>query len=315
MLALIAAPMFAQKDMVPSGQPGMLPPGQRPPILETVGVDEHLGLNIDLNLTFIAEDGSTVALKDLFHKGRPVVLDLIYYSCPGLCDLILNGQTQAMRQIPWTPGDQYEVVTISIDPKEKPDLASQKKQAQVGSYQRPAPGWHFLCDKDGNAKKLAEEIGYHYRYDPKQDQFAHASTIFILTPEGRIARYLYGYRFRPMDMRFALTEAAEGRSTLTVEKILLFCYHYDPVKHAYVMFAANFMKLGGAITVLLVGWFLYRMIRLERRRSAQFAANESASIRDRKAASDPLSRDSNGAANNTGSPNGPVNPNFREGIV
>ena len=296
MLALTgatAAISLAQKDMMPSGKPVELPPGQRPPILETVGVDEHLGRNVDLNLTFIAEDGSTVALKDLFHKGRPVLLDLIYYSCPGLCDLILNGQTQAMRQIPWTPGDQYEVVTISIDPKEKPDLASQKKQAQVGSYQRSAPGWHFLCDKDGNAKTLAEEIGYHYRYDPQQDQFAHASAIFILTPEGRIARYLYGTRFRPMDMRFALTEAAEGRSTLTVEKILLFCYHYDPVKHTYVMFATNFMKFGGAVTVLLVGWFLYRMIRMEKRRSAELAAANS------------VSRDRNGA----------VQQNLREGTV
>jgi len=266
-LAAMALPVCAQKDAIPSGEPVNLPPGQRPPILESVGVDEHLGRNVDLNLAFIDENGHTVALKDFFHKGRPVLLDLIYYSCPGLCDLILNGQTAAMRQIPWTPGDQYEVVTISIDPKEKPELASQKKQAQVGSYQRPAPGWHFLCDKDGNAKRLSEQIGYRYRYDPQQDQFAHASAIFILTPEGRMARYLYGTRFRPMDMRFALTEAAEGRSTLTVEKILLFCYHYDPVKHTYVMFATNFMKLGGVLTVLLIGWFLYRMIRMERRRS------------------------------------------------
>ena len=267
-----ALPLCAQKDAMPSGEPVNLPPGQRPPILETVGVDEHLGRNVDLNLTFIDETGATVALKDFFHKGRPVLLDLIYYSCPGLCDLILNGQTAAMRQIPWTPGDQYEVVTISIDPKEKPDLATQKKQAQVGSYQRPAPGWHFLCDRNGNAKTLAEQIGYHYSYDPLQDQFAHASAIFILTPEGRMARYLYGTRFRPMDMRFALTEASEGRSTLTVEKILLFCYHYDPVKHTYVLFATNVMKLGGALTVLLLGWFLYRMIRMEKRRSAQLRA-------------------------------------------
>jgi protein SCO1 len=269
LIALLSIqPMCAQKDVVPSGQPGALPPGSRPPILETVGVDEHLGRNVDLGLTFIDENGTQVALKDFFHKGRPVILDLVYYSCPQLCNLILNGQTATMKEIPWTPGDQYEVVTITIDPKETVDLAQKKKAVQVGSYGKPAPGWHFLIDHDGNAKKLAEEIGFHYRYDPKQDQFAHAAAIFVLTPEGRIARYLYGVRFRPMDMRFALAEASENRTTMTVEKILLFCYQYDPGKHAYVLFAANFMRFGGALTVLLIAWFLLRMIRMEKRRSA-----------------------------------------------
>jgi protein SCO1/2 len=276
-IALAAMPLLAQKDMVPSGQPGALPPGQLPPILETVGVDEHLGRNIDLGYTFIDEEGRTVALKEFFHKSKPVILDLVYYSCPQLCNLILNGQTAAMRELPWTPGDQYEVVTITIDPHESVDLAQKKKAVQVGSYGKPAPGWHFLVDHDGNAKKLAEQIGFHYRYDPKQQQFAHAAAIFILTPEGRIARYLYGVRFRPMDMRFALAEASENRTTMTAEKILLFCYQYDPGKHAYVLFAANFMRAGGALTVLLVGWFLFRMIRMEKRRTAaRYAAEHSA---------------------------------------
>ena len=268
----LAQTMFAQKDVVPSGQPGALPPGERPPILETVGIDEHLGRNVDLSLTFIDENGATVALKDFFHKSRPVILDLVYYSCPQLCNLILNGQTATMKELPWTPGDQYEVVTITIDPKETVDLAQKKKAVQLGSFGKPAPGWHFLCDKDGNAKKLAEQIGFHYRYDSKQGQFAHAASIFILTPEGRIARYLYGVRFRPMDMRFALAEASENRTTMTVEKILLFCYQYDPAKHAYVLFAANFMRAGGALTVLIVAFFLYRMFRMEKRRAAELRA-------------------------------------------
>ncbi len=270
-IALLALPLWGQKDVVPSGQPGALPAGTRPAILETVDVKEKLGTNIDLNLTFIGEDGYPVPLKNFFHKGKPVLLDLVYYRCPQLCNLILNGQTTAMREIPWTPGDQYEVVTISIDPEETFDLARQKKLVQMGSLERPGASWHFLCDTDGNAKKLAEEIGFHYRYDPKQEQFAHPAAIFILTPEGRVARYLYGVRFKPMDMRFALTEASVGRYTLTVERILLFCYQYDPNKHAYVLFAANLMKLGGALTVLIVGWFLWRMIRMEKKRSALLA--------------------------------------------
>jgi len=266
---MAVVPLLAQKDSLPSGNPGALPNGVRPPQLENVGVDEHLGRNIDLDLTFIAENGYPVALRDFFHKGKPVILDLIYYQCPMLCNLILNGQAQVMREIPWNPGDQYEVVTISIDPNESFDLARKKKETYLASFNRPASGWHFLCDKDDNAKKLAEQIGYHYRYDPVQDQFAHPASIFILTPEGKLARYLYGTRFRPMDVRFALAEASEGRATMTVEKILLFCYHYDPKAQGYVMFASNVMKIGGALTVLLIGWFLWRMIKFERARTAR----------------------------------------------
>jgi protein SCO1/2 len=264
----LAASAFAQKDALPSGEPGRLPTGVRPPQLMGVGVDEHLGATIDLDLQFIAENGYPVALRDFFHRGKPVILDLIYYSCPMLCNLILNGQAQVMREIPWNPGEQYEVVTISIDPNESFDLARRKKASYIESLGKPG-SWHFLCDKDDNAKKLAEQLGYHYRYDPSQEQFAHPAAIFVLTPEGKIARYLYGTRFRPMDVRFALAEASEGRSTMTVEKILLFCYHYDPKSNGYVLFAANFMKMGGALTVLLIGWFLWRMIKFEKSRSAR----------------------------------------------
>ena len=268
-ILLLALPAFAQKDTIPSGQPGSLPVGARPVQLENVGVDEHLGRNIDLSLTFIAENGYPVALKEFFHKDKPVILDLIYYSCPMLCNLILNGQTQVMKEIPWNAGDQYEVVTISIDPHESFDLARRKKETYLGTLNRPAAGWHFLCDNDGNAKKLAEEIGFHYRYDPLQEQFAHAASIFILTPEGRIARYLYGTRFRPMDVRFALAEASEGRTSMTIEKLLLFCYKYDPNKHTYVVFAATVMRIGGALTVLIIGLFLWRMFLGERKRAAR----------------------------------------------
>ena len=266
LLMIVASVAFAQKDRVPTGQPGTLPPGVRPPQLEGVGVDEHLGRPVDLNLQFIAENGYPVALKDYFKQGKPVILDLIYYSCPMLCNLVLNGQTQVMKEIPWTPGNEYEVVTISIDPQERFDLARKKKETYLATFGRPA-SWHFLTDNDGNAKKLAEQIGYHYRYDPSQEQYAHPASIFILTGDGKVSRYLYGTRFRPMDVRFALAEASENRTSLTKEKILLFCYQYDPGKHAYVLFAANIMKLGGALTVLIIGVFLWRMIRMERRRA------------------------------------------------
>ena len=266
LLALFILPAFAQKDRIPTGQPGPLPAGVRPPQLEGIGVDEHLGRAVDLNLQFIAENGYPVALKEFFGKGKPVILDLVYYQCPMLCNLVLNGQAQVMREIPWTPGTEYEVVTISINPQESFDLSRRKRETYLDSFGRPAT-WHFLCDKDDNAKKLAEQIGYHYRYDPTQDQFAHPAAIFILTPEGKISRYLYGARFRPMDVRFALAEASENRTSMTVEKVLLFCYQYDPGKHAYVIFATNIMKIGGALTILAVGWFLFRMFRMEKQRA------------------------------------------------
>jgi protein SCO1/2 len=262
----LATSAFGQKDRVPDGNPGSLPVGQRPPQLEGVGVDEHLGRAVDLNLEFIGENGYPVKLKEFFNQGKPVILDLIYYSCPMLCNLVLNGQTQVMKEIPWTPGKEYEVVTISIDPQERFDLAKQKNETYLNTFGRPAT-WHFLTDSNDNAKKLAEQIGYHYRYDPTQEQFAHPASIFILTPEGKIARYLYGTRFRQMDVRFALAEASDGRTSLTKEKILLFCYQYDPAKHAYVLFATNIMKLGGALTVVIIGLFLWKMFRMERARS------------------------------------------------
>ncbi len=258
--------LLAMGAMCAHGQykPTSLPSKTLPSNLDGVGIDEHLGRTIDLDLSFVAEDGQTVQLKDFFNKGRPVLLDLVYYTCPQLCTLILNGQASAMKQVPWTPGTEYEVVTISIDPHDDFNTAREKKASLLASYGRPAPGWHFLADHDDNAKKLAEQMGFHYRWDPRIGQFAHASAIMILTPAGKISRYLYGITFRPFDLRFAMTEASENRTTFSVEKVLLFCYHYDASEGKYVLFAENFMRAGGVLTVLLLGWFLFRMIRSDK---------------------------------------------------
>jgi protein SCO1 len=267
--AALVLPVIAQPRLDRYGVPGALPVGVRPAMLEGVGIEEHLGRQIDLNMTFTAENGYPVALKEYFHSGKPVILDLIYYSCPNLCTLILNGQTAAMREIlPWTPGKEYEVVTISIDPNESFDLARKKKAIYLSSFDHPAPGWHFLCDRDGNAKKLAEMIGFKYRWDERTQQFAHAGGIMILTPEGKMARYLYGASFHPRDLRFSLAEASENRTTMAVQKMLLFCYHYDPQAGGYVLFATNIMRAGGILTVLLIGFFLRRMYVAERKKNS-----------------------------------------------
>ncbi len=236
-----------------------------PAELEGVGVEEKLGVQIDLDLTFIAENGYPVPLRKYFQQGRPVILNLVYYSCPMLCTLILNGQVEALREIPWTPGAEYEILTISIDPSETYALARQKREMYLTSYERPAPGWHFLVDHQGNVKKLAEHVGFHYRYDEKRGQFAHASAIMVLTERGQVSRYLYGIKYRPRDLRLALTEASEGKIGSVLDRVMLFCYHYDPSSRSYTLFATNLMRAGGVLVVLVLGAVLFRLWRQERR--------------------------------------------------
>lgn len=239
----------------------------RPTMLEGVGVDEKVGRAIDLDLTFTAENGYQVPLRTYFSAGKPVILNLVYYKCPMLCNMVLNAQTQALRDIPWTPGNEFEVVTISIDPTEGFDLAQQKKKLTLDSYGKPAPGWHFLVDHDNHSKRLAESIGFHYRYDEKIEQYAHTAAIMVLTPEGKMARYLYGVKFPTRDVRLALTEAAQGKGKFSIEQLLLFCYHYDPQARSYTLFATNIMRGGGILTVLIMGIVLARLWKKDRQKS------------------------------------------------
>jgi len=272
LLALGASCAFAQYKVRPDTPVSEKDLANRIPAqLVGVGIEEHLGRAIDLDLTFNDENGQVVKLRDFFNKGRPVILDLVYYTCPQLCSLILNRQVELMRQMPGVPGADYEVVTISIDPRDTPEIAKEKKASYLATYGKPAPGWHFLTDREDNAKRLAELVGYHYRWDPRIQQYAHLAGIMILTPQAKVARYLYGINYRAIDLRFGLAEAAENRSTLTIDKVLLFCYHYDPVENKYVMFATNFMKAGGVLTILILGWFLFKMIRIEQHRREKVA--------------------------------------------
>jgi protein SCO1 len=236
-----------------------LPPGQTPAQLQGVGIDEKLGAQIDLDLTFIAEDGYPHKLREYFVKDRPVLLNMVYYDCPQLCTLVLNAQVQVMRELEWTPGNQYEVVTISINPHEAFDKARAKKAAYLSTYDRPAPGWHFLSDEKGNAARLAKQIGFNYRYDARIDQFAHPAAIMVLSPSGKMARYLYGINYKERDLRFALTEAQENRTSITVEKVLLLCYMYDPKQSRYVLFATNFMKAGGVLVMAAMFGFWWKI--------------------------------------------------------
>jgi protein SCO1/2 len=235
--------------------------------LKGVGIDEQVGKSIDLNLEFTNEKGYQQPLKDFFKQGRPVLLNLVYYNCPMLCNLLLNGQVEALGKIPWTPGDKYEVVTVSINPEETFDLAAAKKQTYLAGFDNRAAfaaHWHFLTDYAGNSKKLADQIGFHYRWDPRIQNFAHTAAIMFLSPTGKICRYLYGIKFKPLDMRLAFTEASQNKFSFSVDRLLLFCYHYDPKANSYTAFAVNFMRTGAVLIVLFLLVFVWRLFRTDK---------------------------------------------------
>jgi protein SCO1 len=237
------------------------------PMHEGVGVDEQAGNVVDLDLTFVNDAGQVVPLKQYFQAGKPVLLNLAYYRCPTLCNLVLNGQADAMKKMPLNAGVDYTVLTISIDPVETAQLAREKRTMyQAGFEGTKGSGWHFFADHRGNAKRLAEQIGFNYRYDPRIEQYSHPSAIMILTPEGKVSRYLYGIKFKPLDLRLALAEAREEKFAFSTEQLLLLCYHFDPQSGSYVMFAMNFMRAGGALVVLLMAWMIFRLRRAERAR-------------------------------------------------
>jgi protein SCO1/2 len=241
-----------------------------PDALKDIGITEHLGSNVSIqNLVFKDETGKEVHLGDYFKSGRPVILNMTYFECPNLCTFVLNGLVTSLKEIEWSPGKQFEVVTVSINPRETPALASLKKKAYLGSYDRAGAenGWHFLTGDDDQIHKLADQVGFRYRYDESQKQYAHSAALFVLTPEGKISRYLYGIEFKPQDMRLALLEATNGKIGNVVDRILLFCYRYDAQTKKYSVYLGKVMQAGGAGTILVFGGYLAVFWRSERKRS------------------------------------------------
>lgn len=221
-----------------------------PRSLEGVGVDEKLDATIPLDLVFADERGRPVRLRDYFRAGKPVVLTLNYYRCPMLCTLILNGYVESLKGVGWIPGREFESVTVSIDPRETPPLAQAKKQTYIEELGQPAAasGWHFLTGRDESIKALADAVGFRYRYLEDTDEFAHAAAIFVLTPDGRVSRYLYGVAFPPKTVRLALVEASEGKIGSALDQLILYCYHYDPVTGTYAPAAMKIMRAGSLLT-------------------------------------------------------------------
>jgi len=236
--------------------------------LEGVEVIEHPGAEVPLELTFRDERGRTVALADFFDGERPVLLTLNYYSCPMLCTLQLNGLVAGLKNMPWTPGQEFEMVTVSINPTETPRLATLKKQAYIGEYDRPAAaeGWHFLVGDKANIDALAEPLGYGYRHDPETNQYAHAAVTYVVTPDGRISRYLYGILYDPQTLRLSLVEAADGEIGTSMDQILLACFHFDPDAGKYSLAAFNVMRSASVLVMLVLGVSLGGYWMRERRR-------------------------------------------------
>ncbi len=240
---------------------------QLPQALRGVGIDQRLDEQVPLDLEFRDETGQTVRLAEYFGS-KPVILVLAYYKCPMLCTLVLNGLVRSLLDIPFDVGNQFAVVTVSFDARDTPALAAAKKKTYLERYGRSgaAEGWHFLTGTDDSIRRLTEAVGFHYSYDPKLDQFAHASGIMVLTPRGKIARYFFGVDFRARDLRLALVEASENKIGSLEDGILLFCYHYDPATGRYGLVILNLVRLGGVLTMLGLGTFLLLMWRRERRK-------------------------------------------------
>jgi protein SCO1 len=229
-----------------------------PKDLEGVGITEHPGATLPLDLEFTDDNGRTVRLAQYFSGKRPVVLTLGYFRCPMLCTLVLNSLVEGLKDLPWTPGREFEIVTVSIDPTETPTLARLKKQNYLTDYGRPgaANGWHFLTGREENIRKLADAVGFGYRYVQERGEYAHSAAIFVVTPDGRMAKVLYGVMYQPKTIRLALTEAGQGKVGTTTDQFLLYCFHYDAQEGRYVLAASNLMRLGGATTALVVGLWL-----------------------------------------------------------
>jgi protein SCO1 len=265
-------------------QPGQLTPAQPskmtgenlkpalPPALEGVGIDQRLNAQLPLELTFRDEFGRTAPLSTYFHAGKPVILAPVYYRCPMLCTQILNGLVGALKAVSFNPGQEFEVVAFSFDPKDTAEIAAGKRQSYLKRYGRPGAsnGWHFLTGDEANIRAVMDAAGFHYKYDSETDQYAHASGVIIATPEGRVSKYYYGVEYSPRDLRLGLVEASANKIGTPVDQALLFCYHYDPTTGKYGAVAMSLIRFAGATFALVAGVFLFfafrRDWRADRRR-------------------------------------------------
>lgn len=232
-----------------------------PNVLKTVGIEQKLGDQLPLDAVFKNEDGKQVKIGDYFGKGRPVILALVYYECPMLCNEVLNGLTGSLKGISFDAGKEFDILAISFDAREndKPDLAKNKKTGYLERYQRPnsANGWHFLTGTQEEIDKVTKAVGFNYEYDKQTDQFAHAGGVMVITPEGKISRYFYGIDYSPKDLKFGIMESAENKVGNPAEQLLLYCFHYDPSTGKYGLAVINVIRIAGVLTLLGMGGMFF----------------------------------------------------------
>jgi len=244
----------------------MSPPASvRPPYLTNVGIEQRLDAQVPADLAFVDDAGHPVKLGDYFGK-KPLILNLVYYNCPMLCGEALAGLSTSMKLVKFDIGNEFEVVTVSFNPQETPQLAAEKKKEYLKRYGRPGAenGWHFLTGSADSINALTKAVGFQYQYDAAKNQYAHATAIMVLTPQGRISRYFYGVEFPPKDLRMGLVEASQEKIGNAVDQVLLYCYHYDPATGKYGAVVSNMLKLGGGLTILLLGGMILVFLRLEK---------------------------------------------------
>lgn len=266
-IIVAAAVVLAAAVVVADGSPTPArSEAERPPELRDVGVTEHLDAQVPGDLPFVDSGGNEVTLGQYFDGERPLVLTLNYSNCPMLCSLQLNGLFDALGKMKWDIGGQFDMVTVSIDPLETPERARMTKQKYLKLYRRAgaAEGYHFLTGREENVRKLADVVGFRYQYSPTTRQYAHAAVTMILTPDGRVSRYLYGVQYDPQTLRLSLFEAAEGKVQSTVDQILLFCFHYDSEAGRYGLAALRLMQIGGGLTVVVLGCAVWVFRRREK---------------------------------------------------
>lgn len=245
----------------------MAQPFGRPPALRNVGIEQHLNAQVPLDLRFRDESGASVRIGQLL-DGKPVILSLVYYRCPMLCNMVLNGQTHAMRNSGLELGKEYRAITVSFDPAEGPQLAASKKASYIERFPgdaHAADSWRFLTGDAESIRKLADTVGFRFNWDEATQQWTHASGIMILTPDGRVSRYLYGIEYPKRDLRLALAEASQGKFASTADRILLFCYHYDPTRGRYGLAILNTLKAAGTMTAVGLALFIGLSLRKEAR--------------------------------------------------
>ncbi|HYS53566.1 MAG TPA: SCO family protein [Thermoanaerobaculia bacterium] len=251
---LVAGAALAENSATPPKLPG------------NVSIEQRLNAQLPLDLMFRDESGKIVRLREYFH-GKPVLLNFMYYRCPMLCSMVMEGISSTLTELKFDVGREFEVITVSIDPRDMPPEAVAKKDRYIKRYGRlgAANGWHFLTGHESSIRALTNAVGFHYAYDPEHDQFAHATMLIVATPEGRISRYLYGFEYKPRDVRLGLVEASANKIGTATDQLLLLCYHYDPATGKYSRTAMNFVRAGGIATVLGLASFIVIMIRRERR--------------------------------------------------